>query len=331
MNSYKDSFWQRNRWHVVIIGIAAVIIIFLTLFTDVFQSSSNESNILPQLILVLGVLVAISALLAMLSRLFKILDALRDNSSKLEAVAGALEKIHTGLAQINHSTRISETVKAIAFRDADRQSLRDAVFDKLQQQDFDAAQQIIDEIAKRPEYSDLAEQLKTQVEQYHAATDQERIKQAVAHIERLLDSCNWARASTQIEGLVKAYPDYEKAKLLRQTLVDKKQERKKILLAAWDDAVKQQETDRSLEILKELDLYLTPNEGLALQEAARDIFRTKLHNLGVQFSIAVTEKQWNGALDIGRQIIKEFPNSKMSQEIRGKLDVLEQNVQVQNG
>ena len=331
MNSHEDSFWQRNKWNVIIIAIAVVVIMFLTLGTDVFQPSSNESDFFPQLLLMLGFLVALSALLAMLSRLFKILDALHDNSDKLEAVASALEKIHAGLTQINHSTRVSETVKAIAFRDADRQSLREAVFDKIQQQEFTAAQQIINEIAKRPEYSDLAEQLKVQVEQYHSTTDKERIRQAIAHIEKLLDNCKWARASTQIEGLIKAYPDYEKAKLMRQILVDKKQERKKILLAAWDDAIRNQETDRSLEILKELDLYLTPNEGLALQEAARDIFRTKLHNLGVQFSLAVTEKQWNGALDIGRQIIKEFPNSKMSQEIRGKLDVLEQNVQTQNG
>jgi len=99
-------------------------------------------------------------------------------------------------------------------------------------------------------------------------------------------------------------------------------------LAAWDDAVKGQETDRSLDILKELDLYLTPNEGLALQEAARDVFRTKLHNLGVQFSIAVTKKQWPSALGIGQQIVKDFPNSRMSEEIRGKLNVLRQNVQI---
>ncbi|MDT8303265.1 MAG: hypothetical protein RQ760_17430 [Sedimentisphaerales bacterium] len=328
MNSDKDSFQQRNKWYIVIIGVVVVIVVILTLFTNVFQST--ESNLGRQLVLVLGILVALSALLAMLSRLFKILDALRDNSAKLEAVAGALEKISTELTQINHSTRVSETVKAIAFRDADRQSLREAVFDKLQQQEFDAAQEIIDEIAHRPEYSDLAEKLRAQVEKYHTATDQERINQAIAHIEKLLDNCSWARASTQIEGLIKAYPDSEKAKSMRHILHDKKQSRKKILLAAWDDAIQQQETDRSLEILKELDLYLTPNEGLALQEAARDIFRTKLHNLGVQFSIAVTEKQWNGAFNIGQQIIKDFPNSRMSEEIRGKLDVLEQNVQMQN-
>jgi hypothetical protein len=326
MSSQKDSFLQRFRWHIVIIFVALVIVVLLTMFTDIFKA--EETNLLRQLVLMLGGLVFISALLTMLSKLFNILEMLRDNSTKLEEVTGALEKIHAGLTQINHSTRISETAKAIAFRDADRQSLREAVIEKLQQQDFDAAQQIIDEIANRPEYEELAKQLRKQVGDYHTATDQERINQATAHIEKLLNNCHWARASAQIEGLIKAYPDNEQVKSMRQILLDKKQERKRILLAAWDDAVRGQETDRSLDILKELDLYLTPNEGLALQEAARDVFRTKLHNLGVQFSIAVTEKQWTSALNIGQHIIKDFPNSRMSEEIRGKLNVLRQNVQM---
>jgi hypothetical protein len=328
MDSQKDSFLQRFKWHIVIICVALAIVVWLTIFTDIFQA--EETNLLRQLVLMLGGLVLLSAFLAMLSKLFNILEMLRDNSTKLEEVTGALEKIHAGLTQINHSTRVSETAKAIAFRDVDRQSLREAVLEKLQQQDFDAAQQIIDEIAKRPEYQELAEQLRAQVEQYHTATDQERINQAIAHIKKLFNNCHWARASAQIEGLIKTHPDNKQIKSMRQILLDKKQDRKKILLAAWDDAVRGRETDRSLDILKELDLYLTPNEGLALQEAARDVFRTKLHNLGVQFSIAVAEKQWTSALNIGEHIIKDFPNSRMSEEIHGKLDVLKQNVQMQN-
>ena len=328
MDSGKDGFLWRFKWHMVIICVALAVVVALTLFTDVFQRS--EADLLNQLIWLLGALVFLSGLLAMLSRVFKILDALRANSVKLEEVTGALGKISAELTQINHSTRVSETAKAIAFRDADIQSLREAVFEKLQQEDFDAAQGIIDEIAKRPEYEELAEQLRANADRYHTASDQERINQVMAHIEKLFESHEWARASAQIEGLIGAYPNFEQAKEMRQKLFDKKQERKKILLAAWDDAVRHQETDRSLEILKELDFYLTPNEGLALQEAAKDVFRTKLHNLGVQFSIAVTEKKWANALDIGQQIISDFPNSKMSEEIRSKLDVLMQNVQMQD-
>ena len=263
--------------------------------------------------------------------MLKILDALRDNSTKLERITDALEKNHSVLTQINQSTRLSETAKAIAFRDADRQSLREAVLDKLQQQDFDTAYEIIDEVAHRAGYKELAEQLRAEADKYCDATDQERMNQTITHIKMLFEDCQWAKASTEIEKLIKAHPDSEKAKAMRQQLLDKKEERKKILLNAWDDAVKRQATDRSLEILKELDQYLTPNEALALQEAARDVFKNKLHNLGVQFSLAVSGKQWAKAVEIGRQIIRDFPNSKMSEEIRERMNILKQKVGQQSG
>jgi hypothetical protein len=328
MDPGKDSLVQQYKWHIVIICAALALVVLLMFTTDIFEPS--ESNMLRQLIFMLGGLMFLVALLTMLSRVFKILDALKDNSAKLEDVTAALEKMSSGLAQINHSTRVSETAKVIAFRDADRLSLRQAVFEKLQMQDFAAAEDIINEIAQRPEYGELAQQLREQAEKYRTATDQERMNQMLAHIDKLLDECQWVRASAQIEEMIRAYPQSERTKAMRQKLLDVKEGRKRILLAAWDDAVQRQETDRSLEILKELDLYLTPNEGLALQEAARDVFRTKLHNLGVEFSISVTEKRWNNALDVGQQIIESFPNSKMADEIRAKLDVLRQNVQLQN-
>jgi hypothetical protein len=92
----------------------------------------------------------------------------------------------------------------------------------------------------------------------------------------------------------------------------------------WDEAVQSKDTDRSLEILKELDMYLTPTEGLALKESASSVFRTKLHNLGVQFALAVTERKWADALAAGQQIVRDFPNSRMSHEIRSKMDILQE-------
>ncbi len=328
MNPTDEGVLSRYRWHIFVVFLAIAVLAAVILFSDAFQTS--ESNILSQIVLMLGALLFLSALLVILSRVIKIFDALRDNSKKMEELTAALEKIHNGLAQINHSTRISETAKSIAFRDADRQSLRQAVFEKLQTQDFDAAIELTDDIAMQPEYIDLATELRKQVEQYRNATYQERLNQMITNIEKLLDDCRWVEASTQIEGMIKACPESEQAKAMRQTLIDRKQERKKIMLAAWDDAIQNQETDRSLEILKELDQYLSPNEASALQEAASDIFRTKLHNLGMQFSISVTERRWADALDLGERIIKDFPNSKMSEEIYSKIEIIRRNVQMQN-
>jgi hypothetical protein len=325
MDSGKDSLLWHFKWHILIIVGTLAGVVLLALFTDIFEKSDK----VRQLVWLLGALIFLAALLATLSRVSNIASTLSENSSRFQEATKALEDICTGLAQINHSTRISETAKAIAFREDDKQSLSDAVFEKLKQQDFRAAYDIIDEISKRSEYEELAVELRQQADKYRVSTEQERTEQTITYIESLLDAGRWASASAQIESMIKAHPESEKAKALRYKLVEMKERRKRMLLASWDEAVKHQETDRSLEILKELDMYLTPNEALALQEAARDAFRTKLHNLGVRFSLAVSERQWTSALEIGRQIIQDFPNSRMSVEIRDKLDVLQQNVQLQ--
>ena len=329
MDMRKDRLLWRFKWHIVIVYIALIAVVLLVIFTEIFETP--EAGQMPDLVWLLGGFILLIAALIMLSKVLKILDALQDNSTKLEKITEALEKVRAGLTQINQSTCLSETAKAIVFRDADRQFLREAVLDKLQQQDFDTAYEIIDEITHCAGYKELAEQLRAEADKYRDATDAERENQVITHIKMLFDDCQWAKASTQIEKLIRAYPDSEKAKEMRQQLLDKKEERKKILLNAWDDAVKRRATDRSLEILKDLDQYLTPNEALALQESARDVFRSKLHNLGVQFSLAVSGKQWVRAVEIGRQIIRDFPNSKMSEEIRERMDILKQKVGQQGG
>jgi hypothetical protein len=325
MSLGKDRPLWRFKWHFVIISIALIAVVLLAIFTNVFQTGE-----ILQLVWLLAALALLATVILILSKTFKILNSLAENGAKLEKITETLEKNRSVLTQINQNTRLSEAAKAIAFRDADMQSLREAVFDKLQQQDFDTTYEIIDEIARRVEYKGLAEQLRTQANNYRDATDAERVNQVIAHIEKLFESSQWAKSSTQIERLIRDFPKSENAKAMRQKLLDKKEERKKILLNAWDDAIKRQATDRSLEILRELDLYLTPNEGLALQEAAKDVFRNKLHNLGVQFSLAVSGKQWEKAIEAGEQIIRDFPNSRMAEEIHEKWDILKQKVKQQD-
>ncbi len=325
MGSEKDSQVWQLKWHIAIIVATLAGVLLLAVFTSVFEQSES----VRQLVWLMGGLIFLGALLVMLSRVSRIVSTLNENSARLEEASKALAGISDGLMQINHSTRISDAAKAIAFRDDDKRSLREAVFERLKRNDFEGAYEIVDEIENHSEYRLLAEELRRQVDNYRNATEDERVDQAIAQVEKLFDVAQWVKASLQIESLIRLHPQSEKIKSLRQRLVERKEERKRILLAAWDDAVTRQETDRSLEILRELDMYLTPNEALALQEAAKDVFRTKLHNLGVQFALAVSEKQWSNALEIGQQIIRDFPNSRMSVEIREKLHVLRQNVQLQ--
>jgi len=322
MNFGKDRYLWQSRWHIVAIYIAVIIIFVLAVRIDFLQPSPTLRHIR-----LFTSLLTLALVLIVASKAARILRTIDQTNDKLEKISEALEKGRSIMAQINQNTRLSEATKVIAFRDIDRQTLREAVFDKLQQQDYETTYKIIDEIARQPGYKEFADQLRSEANEYRDATDTGRINQVITYIDKLLDSYQWTKASIQIERLIKDYPESEKAKSMRPKLLDKKEERKKMLLTAWDEAIKRQATDRGLEVLRELDLYLTPNEGLALQEAARDVFRTKLHNLGVQFALAVSAKQWADAINIGQQIMRDFPNSKMAVEIREKWDALKEKLE----
>jgi len=327
MDPVQEPFLQRYKWHIGMIAVVVAPVVFYFVYIDPYPNAGGST--MTSFMLFLSAAFTLLALLALLWRISSIVETLKNNSLKMEEVARALGDITAGLSEISRSTRLSEGVKAIAFRDIERASLQEAVYQKMERQDFEGAYELIDEIAQRHEYTDLVDQLRTQVEQKHHRVRNEQIEEYIREIEKLLDEYQWSKASMRIEGLIKAYPDSERARSMRQRIHLKKEEHKKELMSAWDQAVKRQDTDASLDVLKELDAYLTPNEALALQEAARDVFRTKLHNLGVQFSIAVSDRKWANALDVGQRIIDEFPNSRMSEEIRTKMDVLRENVQVQ--
>jgi len=251
------------------------------------------------------------------------IKSIKQNSERLENLVEMITRNNVLLTGVSQAVRLSDAAKEIAFRDTERMELAEAVLGKLHQHDFDETYLMLRTMAATDKYKALAEQLAKTAEQYRNATEKERIDQVIAHIDTLCEAYLWNQAAVHIRNFIQAFPYSEKAKAMPRKLRERKNNRKRELLAEWDEAVRSKDTDRSLEILKELDTYLTPTEGLALKESASSVFRTKLHNLGVQFALAVTEKKWAGALEAGQQIVRDFPNSRMSHEIRGKMDILQ--------
>jgi len=302
------------QWHLLFAGLMIVTVIVWVLADamPVFKGSF-------MMLILFAAAVGMFGIILLLYEAIKILTA---QQQQLERISDALTASRSLFEQISKGVKLSEAAKTIAYRDMDNQYLRASVMEKLHQQDFRATYAMIEDIARRSEYKELAEELKTAADNYRDATEQERINQIINYIERLFEQFQWTTASIQIESLIKKYPDSEKAEPLQQKLIEKREQRKRQLLAAWDEAVKREDTDRSLMVLKELDSYLTPSEGLALQEAATEVFKNKLHNLGVQFALAVSDKQWADALITGQDIIRGFPNSRMADEIRDKLSTL---------
>src|SRR4028119_1931189 len=120
------------------------------------------------------------------------------------------------------------------------------------------------------------------------------------------------------------FPDNEQVKNLPNEIDQRRQAHKKQLVDSWNDAVARHDVDGSIEILKQLDMYLTPAEAEGLQETARGVFKEKLNLLSKHFADAVRDHRWAEAVRVGDTISREFPNTRIAQEVREKMDALKQ-------
>ena len=316
----------RFAWHFLF-AFLVLIAVVMAVASSILDNFSQEPGPVEVTISMIGRIARLSAIIAGFFSLLLLasegIKSIKQNSERLEDLVEMITRNNRLLTGVSQAVRLSDAAKEIAFRDTERMELAEAVLGKLHQHDFDETYSMLRTMAATDKYKALAEQLAKTAERYRNATEKERIDQVIAHIDKLCETYLWSQAAVQIQNCIQAFPYSEKAKAMPRRLRERKDNRKRELLAVWDEAVRSKDTDRSLEILKELDTYLTPTEGLALKESASSVFRTKLHNLGVQFALAVTEKKWAGALEAGQQIVRDFPNSRMSHEIRSKMDILQ--------
>ncbi|MDP7290076.1 MAG: hypothetical protein QGH94_18990, partial [Phycisphaerae bacterium] len=198
----------------------------------------------------------------------------------------------------------------------------EAVHHDLMRQQYASAEAMIDSIENDLGYTEEAQRLRQEVVQSRDATIDEKIDAAINRIMSLLDEQQWIRAGRETSRILKLFPENEKIAALPSRIVDAKTAYKKRLLQEYGEAVRKNDIDRGMELLRELDRYLTPEEGAALQESARGVFKARLRQLGVQFAISVNDQKWEEAVSAGEEIIREFPNSRMAQEVRGKLDAM---------
>ena len=324
LKSRKDSTFWRFGWHFLFAFLVLLSVLSAGVGVGIGRSSEKTATFLLTAGICLLALSVLYALFAGLLLAFEAVKSLKTTSEKLDDSTEMLSRQSALLFKISQGVQLSDTAKEIVFRDAEQLELGEAALNKLHQHDFEGTEAMIGAMAEQPKYSKLASRLKKMADKYRNATEEGRIHQIVTHIEELFEQYLWSQATVQIENLIKIFPYSEKAKTMPARLRECKDMYKRQLLANWDMAIRNKDTDRSLEILKELDLYLTPAEALALQESATTVFRTKLHNLGVDFSVAVTEKNWPKAFEMGKEIVRNFPNSRMAVEIRGKMDILQE-------
>lgn len=277
-----------------------------------------------------GVIVAAAGLLLaglpwVLFPLTLLVAKLVSEMERTEQITGTLETHRQLLEGIRETSSLSDAAKQIAYRQKDRDMLRTAIKEDIDRGDFEAANSLVDEMERRYGHKHEAEVLREQIETGWAAARDAEMRERIGQLEGWLGKFEWAEAQKQYGRLAKLYPDHPEVQKLPERMAQAKDGHKRELLKQWKDAVTRDDVDKSVELLKELDQYLTPSEAEAYKESARDVFRKRLQQLGVQFALHVHDKSWTEALRIGKQITDEFPNTRIAAEVRERMAILEDN------
>jgi hypothetical protein len=304
--------------------VVSLLFFVICLIGIIFGTSANWPTSFS--ISILSILVSLTAY-----SIIRVLLAIESNLFHSEETMTRLlrhfDQLNDGLNALNENILLSEDAKGIAFRDKDLQVLRQAIEEKIGTKDWEAALYLADQIERKFGYRKEAEQFRKRVNETRGQDRQHAFEMTKAKFEDFLSAHEWDSAAREMEKIQGDFPENSETGNLPDSLEQAKNLRKKELIKEWDQAVQRNEVDRSIEIIRELDQYLSPSEVEAFQESARGIFRAKLHNLGVQFSLFVVEKLWDRALSVGEEIVTEFPNSRMAQEVKESISSLRQKAQ----
>ena len=251
-------------------------------------------------------------------------EATRVWEEHIAPVNERLQYISVLLNQVSEQQLISERAKGIAFRENERDALRRAIREDLQRKDYDAALVLANEIESVFGYKQEADRFREEI--YNARDGEVRkiVSEALGNIDRHCQAEQWTAALREAERVISMLPNDAALRNLPNEIEARRQSHKRQLLEGYSDAVNRHDVDGWIEILKKLDPYLTPAEGEALQESARQMLKDKLMLLGQQFTLAVRDHNWNEAIRVGETIVNEFPNSRMAQEVRDKMELLKQ-------
>ena len=217
---------------------------------------------------------------------------------------------------------LSEVAKRVLHRREERELLRRAIEQDINDEDWDAAMVLVKELAERFGSRSDAEEFRQRVERARAQTLDRTVVESLGVLDDLIRHQQWPESYAESARITRLYPESHRVDNLRSRVDEARMRYQKDLERRFLLAAEQEHLDEAMELLKELDSYLTPTEAASFQEVARGVIGKHRENLGVRFKLAMQDHHWDDAVASGEQIIEAFPNSRMAQEVRDLLPSL---------
>lgn len=300
-----------------------VVILFIYLLGAAIAAAMISSGISEkrELLFALGLLgliivLAVAPLVFIMGKAFQAREhqSLRD---EIVALRAAVERQQEFAA-------LSDDARRALNRRRERDLLMRSIEEDILAEDWDAAMVLTTELADRFGYRADAEGFRQRIEAARSETLERKVRDAIALLDGLIIQRRWDAAFAEAGRIGRLYPDSPRSEGLRRRVEQAKAAYKGELERRFLNTAKEDRGDDAIALLKELDAYLTPEEAERYREVARGVIGKARDNLGAEFKLAVQDRRWRKAVELGERIVEQFPNSRMAEEIRSVIDGLRQ-------
>jgi hypothetical protein len=234
--------------------------------------------------------------------------------------AAKFQELIRTMDQLAEQGSLSDDARRVLNRRRDRELLRRAIQEDIHCEDWDAAMVLVKELAERFGYRSDAEEFRQRIEQARYETVQRKVSEELQRLDVLIAQRRWDQAASEAARIGRLYPDSPRVEGLRHRVEHARQLYKADLERRFLTAAEESRIEEAMALLKELDAYLSESEAEPYREVARGVIGKARDNLGAQFKIAVQDRRWHRAAEVGEQIVDQFPNSRMAEEVRAMLD-----------
>lgn len=208
-----------------------------------------------------------------------------DARSDTERIVAQLRQLQQSMDRVSQQAALSDDARRVLNRTKERELLCRAIEEDIRSQDWSAAQVLVTELSSRFGYEQDAEQFRMRIEMARAEGLDQEVNGAIQQLDRLIVQRRWDEALAAADRIAAGFPVSPRVRGLRERVATAKHQYKeelerRFLLSAQADRV-----DEAMEILTDLDHYLTEQEAEPFREVARGVIGKARENLGAAFKL----------------------------------------------
>jgi len=246
------------------------------------------------------------------------------NKADTDRIVEQLRQVQQTMERTAQHNALSDDARRVLNRSKERELLCRAIEEDIRSRDWSAAQVLVNELAERFGYLRDAEQFRMRIEMARAEGLDNEVNEAIQKLDHLIVQRRWDEALSAADSIAAGFPVSPRVHALRGRVASAKRQYKEELERRFLLAAQAERFDEAMEILKDLDHYLTEKEAEPFREVARGVIGKARENLGASFKLACQDRQWELAISIGDQISQQFPNTRMAQEVQDIMPSLRQ-------